>query len=235
MSGVSGVSAVDGLVRLVLDTPDVSTATVSDALDVLGIEGCVPGLRSMSGRRAAGPAFTVLFEPVPDGAPAPAADYVDDVPAGAVVVLANGGRTDCTVWGGLLSAVAAQRGIAATVVDGACRDVDDTVEAGHQVWAVAAYMRSGKNRARMAAVQQPVVVGGVPVAPGDVVVADGNGVVVVPAARAADVAAAVERVAAVERAVLAAVQEGAGLADARARHGYHAVAVTRPAPSPPAG
>lgn len=224
------MSGADDLVRLVLGTPDVSTATVSDALDLLGIDGCVPGLRSISGGRAAGPAFTVAFEPVADGAPAPAADYVDDVAPGAVVVLANGGRTDCTVWGGLLSAVAAHRGIAGTVIDGACRDVEDTVEAGHAVWALTAFMRSGKNRARMAAVQQPVRIAGVPVAPGDVVVADASGVVVVPAGRAGEVAAAARRVLDVERAVLDAVRDGATLAEARARHGYHAVAVRRDEP-----
>lgn len=224
------MTPADVLVRRAATTGDLSTATVSDALDLLGIDGCLPGLRLLSGRRAAGPAFTVAFEPVAPGEPAPAADYIDDVPAGAVVVLANGGRTDCTVWGGLLSAAAARRGIAGTVIDGVCRDVEDTVAAGHPLWALGTFMRSGKNRARMAAVQQPVRVAGVPVAPGDVVVADGNGVVVVPAAAAEEVTAAVDRVLTVERAVLAAVLDGAPLAEARARYGYHSVAYRAPRP-----
>lgn len=219
---------VEAFVAMVRREPDVSTATVSDALDLVGIDGCVEGVRLMSGERAAGPAFTVAFEPVAAGEPAPAADYVDDVPPGAVVVLANGGRRDCTVWGGLLSVAARRRGLAGTVIDGMCRDVAETAAVGHQLWALGAFMRSGKNRARMVAAGVPVRVGGVDVAPGDAVVADGNGAVVVPAGAVADVAAAVERVLAVERAVLADVRAGAPLAVARAAHGYHAVARRRP-------
>jgi Aldolase/RraA len=91
-----------------------STATVSDALDRLGRPGSMLGLAPLSdGARLCGRAFTVRY--VTAGSPpGTVGDYLDDVPPGAVVVLDNGGRTDCTVWGDILTAMAADRGIGGT-------------------------------------------------------------------------------------------------------------------------
>jgi regulator of RNase E activity RraA len=212
------------------------TSAVSDALDVRGLPGGLPGglygglfgLRRMSGSGGvAGPAFTVLFEPVPPGEAGQAADFIDDVPPGAVVVLGNAGR-HCTVWGDILGRVALGRSLAGTVIDGYCRDVDGLRELGYSVWARGGFMRSGKNRVRMAAVQVPMAIGDGPEAvtvhPGDAVCADGSGVVVVPAAAAGEIAERVARIAAMEALVLAEVTSGVPLREARARHGYNAVA-----------
>lgn len=175
----------------------------------------------------AGPAFAVAFAPTRPGEPAPAADYLDDVPAGSVVVLGNAGRR-CTVWGDILAGVAIRRGVAVTVIDGYCRDVDGIRRLGYSVWALDAFMRSGKNRVRMVAAQVPVILGRgadpVTVCPGDAVCADGSGVVVVPSRRLDEVAERAARVAAMEAAVLRDVAAGASLRDARAAHGYSAVA-----------
>ncbi|KXK62336.1 hypothetical protein AWW66_08890 [Micromonospora rosaria] len=204
------------------------TAAVSDALDLAGVSGGLWGVQRLSGTgTVVGPAFTVRFEPVADGVRAPAADFVDDVPPGSVVVLANEGR-HCTVWGDILAEVALARQLAGTVVDGYCRDVDGIRALGYSMWARGAFMRSGKNRVRMAAVQQPVRVGAdgdqLTVHPGDLVTADGSGVVVVPVGLVDEVAATVTRVAAMEERVLADVRAGTPLRAARATHGYHEVA-----------
>ncbi|MEV7214541.1 RraA family protein [Kitasatospora cineracea] len=204
------------------------TSAVSDALDLMGENGPVFGLHRQSGSGVVvGPAFTVAFEPVPEGVRAPAADFLDDVPPGSVVVIANQGRP-CTVWGDILAETALARGVAGTVIDGLCRDVDGIRELGYSVWAHGAFMRSGKNRVRMAAVQQPVLLGhggeARTVRPGDVVCADGSGVTVVPAALLGEVAERVGRIAAMEQAVLADVRAGMPLREARAKHGYNEVA-----------
>ncbi|WP_214103829.1 RraA family protein [Acrocarpospora catenulata] len=209
------------------------TAPISDALDQLGVNGGLPGLARVSGRGVvSGPAFTLRFEQVEPGQPGPAADFIDDVPAGSVIVIANEGRTHCTVWGDILTGVALARGIAGTVIDGCCRDVDDTRELGYSVWSLGGYMKSGKNRVRLAEVQVPVVVGGVLIRPGDVVCGDGSGVVVVPAELAADVADRVERIAAMEALVRADLDEGVPLAEARRRRGYNAAALPTAADRP---
>lgn len=204
------------------------TATVSDALDLAGVDGQFWGPRRLSGSGVvAGPVFTVAFEPVPAGATGAAADFLDDVPPGCVVLLANNGPI-CTVWGDILAEAAHAKGIAGTVIDGFCRDIDRIREIGYCLWARDAFMRSGKNRVRMAAVQQPVEVGSGAerrvVRPGDIVCADGSGVTVVPAELLAETAERVERIAAMEERVRADVLAGTPLREARRRHGYNNVA-----------
>lgn len=199
----------------------LTTAAVSDAMDRLGIPGQPSGLQRLSGDGVvAGPAVTLRYEPVGvDGGTV--GDYIDDVAPGSVLVLANAARTVGTVWGGLLSEVAAQRGVAATVIDGLCRDIDTARRVGYRLYARAAWMRTGKDRVRLEAMDVPVDIGGVRVRPGDVVVGDGDGIVVVPAERATEVLAVAEEVERVESEILAAVHGGARLDDARARLGYH--------------
>ncbi len=201
------------------------TAAVSDALDLLGRgDTGLPGLRRMSGADSvAGPAFTLRFVPVEPGSPAPAADYIDEVPPGAVVVAANDGRADCTVWGDLLSVTAARNGVAGTVIDGMCRDLGAIRQVGYPLWSRGSYMKSGKNRALLESVQQPVTVCGVTVRPGDIVVCDDSGCLFVPAELAEQTAEAVRRVARVEAAIRAELDAGVPLREARGRHGYHAL------------
>ncbi|MFG1804813.1 RraA family protein [Micromonospora carbonacea] len=201
------------------------TAAVSDALDLAGAPGGLWGLSRQSGAgMVVGPAFTVRFEAVDPGVRAPAADFIDDVPPGSVVVIANEGR-HCTVWGDILAEVAVARRLAGTVVDGYCRDLDGIRELGYPVWARGAFMRSGKNRVRMAAAQEPVTVGAdgdqLTVRPGDLVAADGSGIVVVPADLVDEVVETVTRVAAMEQRVLADVRAGTPLRTARVTHGYN--------------
>lgn len=157
-------------------------------------------------------------------------DFLDEVPAGAVILIDNAGRTDCTVWGGTMSQAAHERGIAGTVIHGTCRDVAVATAAGYPIWSVSRFMRTGKDRVRVAAVQTAVTVDGVLVQPGDILVADDDGAVVVPVARWDEVADLARRIDRVEEAIVEAVRGGATLADARARHGYHSLQ-TRKDPS----
>nr|ACG70816.1 demethylmenaquinone methyltransferase-like protein [Streptomyces fradiae] len=198
------------------------TAAVSDALDMLRLDGCLPGLLHFSGHGfVAGPAFTVRYGPVGEDESGPAGDFIDDVPAGAVVVVANSGRTDATVWGDVLSRVARHRGVAGTVIDGVCRDIGGSRAVDHPVWARGVFMRSGKNRVRLREVGGVVRVGDVRVFPGDLVCADESGVVVVPRERATEVGRLVADIRDREERIVAAVLAGQPLAAARQDFGYH--------------
>lgn len=198
------------------------TGAVSDALDLLGHNGGLLGLSRRSGDGVvAGPAYTLRYEPVRDGRPAPAGEFIDEVPAASVVVVANGARLHCTVWGDILSEVARRAGIAGTVIDGCCRDVAETRALDYSVWSRAGYMKSGKNRVRLAAIQQPVEVCGVTVDPGDLVCADESGAIVVPAGIMAEVGTQIRRVVDMEAAVRADIAVGIPLREARRRHGYN--------------
>src|SRR3954468_24808197 len=100
----------------------LDTTALSDAMDRLGIAGQCLNIKPLAhDMRLAGRAFTILYGP--SGKPSgTVGDYIDDVPGGHVVVLDNGGRETAAVWGDILPWVATQRGVAGTVIDGACRD-----------------------------------------------------------------------------------------------------------------
>ena len=197
-----------------------STATISDALDLLRLSGGCLGLRPVvMGHKIAGPAFTVRFVPVGIGKKG-AGDFLDDVPPGSVVVIDNGGRTYCTVWGYLMTRVAKRNGIAGTVIDGVCRDVVLIQELSYPIFTRGAFMVTGKGRVRLAAVQEEVTAGDVSVHPGDLVVADDSGVLMVPKSRADGVLRTAQDIGAREDRIKRMVEEGLTLKEARAREGY---------------
>ncbi|MES2114088.1 MAG: RraA family protein [Pseudomonadota bacterium] len=200
----------------------LSTAEISDALDYFGLPGSALGILSIAGRpRMFGPAFTVRFAPVDTAKPGTVGDYLDDMPQGAVAVLDNAGRMDCTVWGGIMSRLAAHRGLGGTAVNGVCRDTAEADVAGYPLYAAGRFMRTGKDRVQVDAVGGPVILGGVRVCAGDFVVGDMDGVVVIPAARTEQVLQRALAMQAVEQRIVSAALEGMKLADARRQFGYH--------------
>jgi 4-hydroxy-4-methyl-2-oxoglutarate aldolase len=197
------------------------TAAVSDALDRLGVPGGALGIQPLSpGQRMAGPAFTVRYVPV-GASKGTVGDYLDDCLAGQVVVLDNGGRLDCTVWGDILTTVAHERGLAGTAINGVCRDVHRPSELGYPVYSCGRFMRTGKDRVEVAEVGSVVRLGDVQVRPGDLIVGDDDGVLVVPWDRATEAAAIAQQIVNAEIRVLESVRGGATLAVARNLYGYH--------------
>lgn len=187
---------MDGLAER-LATLDV--CSVSDAMDALGLEGAIVGLVPLwEGARLFGRAVTVRLA---EGPPPPDAEVVHLGAAaieasnpGDVIIVDNAGRTDMAGWGGLLTLAASVRGSAGVVVDGACRDVDEARDLRFPTFARSSVQRTARGRAHEAATGQRVELAGVPVSPGDIVMADGSGVVCVPAGRAGDVVAKAEEI-----------------------------------------
>ncbi len=202
---------------------EFDTTSVSDALDRLGIVGGLEGIRPVvAGSVFCGPAFTVHYVPcgVVKGT---VGDFLDDVEPGQVVVLDNGGRTYCTVWGDLMSISASQRGIAGTVIDGVCRDVPGIKQLRYPIFTKGCFMVTGKDRVQCDGVNIPVSVSGVQVKPGDIVLGDDTGALVIPAERAAEVLAAAREVAEKEALIEKELRSGITLREARARVGYHSL------------
>lgn len=203
--------------------PGLATSTISDALDRLGIAGQTMGLRPQgSARRLWGPAFTVRMAPaaVVSGS---VGDYIDDVPPGSIIVIDNDGRRDVTVWGDILTMTAVSRGIGGTVINGVCRDSHRLTREPYPLFSLGVHMRTGKDRVQLEAVGDVVALGDVRVAPGDLVVGDDDGVVVIPASHVDDVLNAAREIEAAEDQIRAAVQAGERLDVARKRFSYHSL------------
>ena len=201
----------------------LGTSTLSDALDWAGISGQSLGLKPLRpGMRLAGRAYTVRYQPC-DLVPKTVGDFIDDVEPGAVVVIDNGGRLDATVWGDIMTQVAHTTGIAGTVIDGVNRDYDRAIELSYPIFSRGTYMRTGKDRVQVAGLQEPVSVCGNLVHPGDLIVGDSDGVVIVPAEREREVLTRARTIHETEQEIRTAVQAGTPLREARARFGYHSL------------
>jgi regulator of RNase E activity RraA len=199
----------------------LSTAEISDALDKLGLPGSALGIAPAgSTTQLLGRAFTVRYEPV-DLVPGTVGDYIDDVPAGSVVVLDNNGRVDCTVWGGILTEVASRMGLGGTVVNGVCRDASAAAQFSYPIFSRGRFMRTGKDRVQVAEVNGAVSLGDVRVRPGDIVLGDGDGIVVVPHEREQEVLDVALRTRDSELRIVESFRAGKRLKDARTEHGYH--------------
>ena len=195
----------------------LDTATVSDALDGCGLAPGQGGLRPMWGRpKVAGFAVTVELEPL-SGEHAGAhilTEVIAEAGPDDVIVIANGGRTDVSSWGGIVSVGAAMRSVRGVITDGACRDVGQAREIGFPVFARAQVPVTARGRLRQRSTGEPIQLGDVTVRPGDVMMADEGGVVVVPRERAAEVLDAAERLAGREAAIEAEVRAGVPLPQA---------------------
>ncbi|MFE7243128.1 RraA family protein [Streptomyces sp. NPDC057580] len=171
------------------DTPSLrerlrqlDTSTLSDALDALGLNGVVPGLTPYGPpTRIAGRARTVELGPatgqVADRHLCTAA--IEAAQPGDVIVIAHNSRADVAGWGGLLSVAAQAGGVAGVIVDGVCRDVDDYIDLGLPVYARGAVPTSARGRVAEIATGTAIPLGPVTVRPGDWLVADRSGTVVI--------------------------------------------------------
>lgn len=195
----------------------LDTCAVSDALDTLGLGGATVGIQALwpSGRVVAGRAYTITAGPtVPGRASAHiAAAAIEDAGPDHVLVIDNGGRTDVSCFGGILTVAARRRGIRGVVIDGACRDIAESETEGFPVWGRSVVPVSARGRIVQLAGREPVTVAGATVRQDDLVIADRNGVVFVPSDRAEAVVDLAQRIVAREEGMAAAVRDGRSVAE----------------------
>ncbi|MDQ6640056.1 MAG: ribonuclease activity regulator RraA, partial [Pseudomonadota bacterium] len=149
-----------------------------------------------------GRAFTLRFVPAREDLATPASwaspistrAAIEAMPAGAIAVVDAMGTDDAGIFGDILCARMARRGVAALVSDGVVRDLAGVLATGLPVWCRGTAAPASVNGLTFVGWQEPIGCGGVAVMPNDVVVADGDGAVVIPAGLVAEVvAAAVEQ------------------------------------------
>lgn len=202
----------------------LATSNLSDALDRLGIaRAAVAGIVPRWGRtKVIGRAITIRMTAA-GAVPAVAHLGVDAIAAAApgdVIVVDNRGDLHHNCWGEILSLAAQLKGVAGVVVDGAVRDVDACEAFGFAVHARGTVPSTARGRIVQEAWNVPVRLADAAVRPGDVIVADVNGVVVVPAERLIEVVEVAERILAQENAMMDALRAGASIVEVDRRFQY---------------
>lgn len=206
---------------LVEEFKKMDTTSVSDAMDKMGIPCGLLGIKPVAaGRPICGRAFTVHY--VPCGTiKGTVGDFLDDVEPGQVVAIDNAGRDYCTVWGDIMSVTAKKKGIEGTVIDGVCRDIPNIRLSGYPIYTKGWYMCTGKDRVEVDAVNQPIALSGVKVLPGDIILGDDTGVVVIPQDKAQEVLETAKKIEETEQKIIAEVMNGLTLKEARKKLNYH--------------
>jgi 4-hydroxy-4-methyl-2-oxoglutarate aldolase len=204
----------------------LDTCAASDALDRLGLRGATIGIRPVwPCARIVGRAVTCKIKPaglekskVHLGTPA-----IEAAQASDVIVVDNGGRPDVSAWGGLLSLASKQKRLSGVVIDGACRDVDESRDVGFPVYARAVVPVTARGRIMQDSINEEIQCGGVQVHPGDLVIADGSGVVIIPSSRAEEVVSEAEKIAAHEAKMAEAVRSGRSVVEVMQTLGYESM------------
>ena len=233
----------------------VSTATLTTVLLKKGLRNVwMRGARPVrpGQPRVVGRAFTLRFVPAREdlatpeswSSPRSTRAAIEEMPEGCVAVVDARGSPDAGIFGDILCARMRRRGVAGLVTDGAVRDVAGVRATGLPVWCQGVAAPPSVAALTFAGWQEPIGCGGVAVWPGDVVVADEDGAVVVPAALLDEVAAAGPEQERMEAWIIGEVERGAALpglyppdAAARARfeEATRRARLTPPArPMPPA-
>lgn len=202
----------------------LSTTNVADALDALGYKGATYGVRPIyeGVKKVAGSAVTVKMTAAGEtkGKVHLGIRAIEAAEAGDVIVVDNGGRLDTSCWGGILANGAKLKGISGVVIDGACRDVDDFVEIGFDVYARGSVVATARGRIMEESTNSMIQFGGVQVRPGDAVLADRSGVVFIPAEHLEAVLEKAEALWSKEEAMVADLRAGMSSLEVDQKYGY---------------
>jgi regulator of RNase E activity RraA len=204
----------------------LDTCAVSDALDRLGLKGAVLGIRPLwPCPRIVGRCVTVKIKPA--GLEKPKQHLCTPAIHAAtprdVIVVDNGGRIDVAAWGGLLSLAAQVKKLGGVIVDGACRDIDESRDLQFPVYARAAVQVTARGRIMQQSYNEEIQFAGVQVHPGDLVIADGSGVVFIPREKEQQVIAQAEALADREAKMGEAIRSGRSVVEVMESLGYEAM------------
>jgi regulator of RNase E activity RraA len=172
-----------------VSTATITTVLLKKGLRRLWMRGPMP-LATAAGKRVVGPAFTMRFVPAREdlatpeswSSPRSTRAAIEDMPEGCVAVVDAMGVTDAGIFGDILTSRMAKRGVAALVSDGVMRDLAGVLGTGLPVWCQGTAAPASVAGLTFVGWQEPIACGGVAVFPDDVIVADADGAVCIPAA-----------------------------------------------------
>jgi 4-hydroxy-4-methyl-2-oxoglutarate aldolase len=202
----------------------LSTTNIADALDALGLKGATRGINKMyeGCRKIIGEAVTmkVVAAGLTKSTTHMGVTAIESAKEGDVIVIDNGGREDVNCWGGVLSTGAKFKGVSGVVIDGCCRDLDECIELDFPVYAKATICITARGRVMEASTNTMISFQGVQVRPGDVVVADISGVVIIPQERLEDVVLKAEELYEKETQMIADLKAGMSMKAVDVKYNY---------------
>jgi regulator of RNase E activity RraA len=190
----------------------IATPTLANALDDIGFNGIMNDLHPAGiGMRVVGRAVTVQEITGPFGSFSSndfkVGHMIDAANPSDVIVVANNGAQVST-WGGMASYSAKLKGIGGLVVDGGIRDKEEIVEFSFPSFSKHMVPTPGKTRIKVLSINEPIVCAGVRVRKGDVIVADGTGVLCIPAENAEQITLAAEKFSADDKQAMVEMKKG---------------------------
>jgi len=210
--------------RLVSQLLAVSTCNVSDALDRIGVEGAPQGILPIYPcAKIAGPAATLKVVPFGKAEESIVLGTLRAIVhggAGSVLVVDGSENPSINSFGGVAGATAKHLGLVGCVSDAVVRDVDEYKVYGMPVYCRGIAQQSVRGRSACAGYGMEIRLGGVRVRPGDYILADDNGTVVIPRERLEEVIAFAQKVKATEDRVIAEIRAGADPVEAHQRVNY---------------
>lgn len=202
----------------------LSTTNIADALDFFNLPGATFGIRPMweSVPKIAGQAVTIKITAAGTtksnhhlGVMAISIANKDDI-----ILIDNNGRLDTSCWGGILATAAKGKSISGVVIDGACRDLDDCILADFPVYARGTVVSTARGRIMEEATNIPVQFCGVKVNPGDFVVGDKSGIVIIPKNKIEAVLSKAEELFEKEERMIADIKSGMSIVDVDVKYNY---------------
>jgi len=204
----------------------MATTNLADALDKVGIRGAVIGIKPMYDcPKILGRAVTIKIT----AAGMVKSKYhlgvraIDAANPGDVILIDNRGDLNNNCWGGILSMGAKMKGISGVVVDGAARDIDACREFGFPVYARGTVPITARGRIMEESFNEVIRIGDIQVRPGDIVMADINGVVIIPVEKLDEVLKAAEEVLQKEEAMVEELRKGVPILEVDQKYAYEAM------------
>jgi 4-hydroxy-4-methyl-2-oxoglutarate aldolase len=204
----------------------MATTNISDALDKVGVRGTVVGIGPMYDcPKVVGRAVTIKIT----AAGMIKAKHhlgvraIDSAGAGDVIIIDNRGDLNNNCWGEILSMGAKMKGVSGVVVDGAARDIDACKEFGFPVYARGTIPLTARGRIMEESFNEVIRIGDVQVRPGDIVMADVNGVVIIAHEKLDEVLSAAEEILQKEEAMVDELRKGVPILEVDQKYAYEAM------------
>jgi 4-hydroxy-4-methyl-2-oxoglutarate aldolase len=201
----------------------LATTNISDALDKVGIRGAIIGIRPQAGnKKVVGRAVTIkiIASGLAKSKHHLGVEAISSAEPGDLIAIDNHGDIRNNCWGEILACASKMKGVGGVIIDGAARDVDACEEMDFPVYARAVVPITARGRTMQESFNRPIRLGDVHVRPGDILMADVNGVVCIPPEKMDEVLEAAEAIMEKEEAMKRDLIDGMDVLEVDKKYNY---------------